>query len=192
MTANSLPQVEWEEASLGGLACVSVETMPAFELLFLDDIATYLMGSGPLEPPYTVEHGGRIISALLNAMVNSAQYVPEEVPPLTPEISTARAAFVQGAHDLAADGKDGLTQIICRLMPAVQSELEDNNGAPEQQTYWLFYYGMLAVASGPSSIQEEDVAAGVMDIFRAWNEEFEKGLSCRGAVRAPGRSVIHD
>jgi hypothetical protein len=176
MTTNSSPQVEWEEASLGGLACVSVETAPAFELLFLDEIAAYLMGSGPLEPPYTEEHGGRIISALLDAMVNSPDYVPEKAPVLTPEISTARAAFVKGAHDLAAVGKDGLTQLICRLMPAVKGELENNKGAPEQQTHWMFYYGMVAVASGPSSIQDEDVAAGVMDIFQAWNEEFAKGF----------------
>lgn len=176
MTPKSLPQEEWEEPTLGGLTCVSVETMPALELLFLDDIAAYLMGSGPPEPPFTVEHGGRIVSALLDAVVNSAQFVPEVVPTPTPEISTARAAFVQGAHDLAANGSDGLTQIVCRLIPAAQSELENNIGAPGEQTFWLFYYGLLAVASGPSSIQEEDVASGVMDIFRAWDEEFSKGF----------------
>lgn len=169
MTANSSPQMEWEKASLGALAYVSVETMPAFESQFLDDIATYLMGSGPLEPPYTDERGGPIISPLLEAMVNSAEYVPENSPALTPEISTARAAVVQGAHDLAAVGTGGLTQLICRLMPAVKGQLENNKGSPEQQTYWIFYYGMLALASGQSSIQEESVAAGVMDIFQAWN-----------------------
>jgi len=176
MTANSLTPEEWQEASLGGLICVSVETMPAFELLFLDDIATYLMGSGPLEPPYTVDHGRRIISALLGALVNSFEYVPEHVPVLTSEMSTARVAFVQGAHDLAALGKEGLTQLISRLMPAVQGELQDNTGAPGKQTYGVFYYAMVAVASGPSSIHDDDVATGVQHIFQAWNEEFDRGF----------------
>lgn len=176
MTANTSPLADWQEPSLGALASLAIETMPAFEVLFLDDIAGYLMGAGPLGPPYTVEHGSRIVSALLGAMVNSARYTPEESPALTPEISTARASFVQGAHDFAAVGVDGLTQLVNRLVPAVVGELEINKEAPEEQTCSLFYYGLLAVASGPSNVLDEDAADGVMHIFRAWDEQFGKGF----------------
>ena len=176
MSADSTPAEDWQQPSLQGLAGLAVETMPAFEVLFLDDIAGYLMGPGPLEPPYTVEHGSRIVSALLGAIVNSARYTPEEAPTLTPEISTARASFVQGAHDFAALGVDGLAQLVNRLVPAVVGELEIHKEAPEEQTRSLFYYGLLAVASGPSNSLDEDAATGVMHIFRAWDEEFGKGF----------------
>src|SRR5665647_1172630 len=176
MTVDSSPPKDWQQPSLRGLVCLAVETMPAFEVLFLDDIAAYLMGPGPLEPPYTVEHGSRIVSALLGAIVNAARYTPEEAPALTPEISTARASFVQGAHDFAALGVDGLAQLVNRLVPAVVGELEIHKEAPEQQTCSLFYYGLLAVASGPSNMLDEDAATGVMHIFRAWDEEFGKGF----------------
>lgn len=177
MTKKASTPRGWQEPSLTGLASMTIEAMPAFEVLLLDDLAAYLMGAGPLEPPYTVEHGSRVASALFGALVNSTGYTPAQMPPGTPEIENSRAHFVKGAHDLAARGAPGLTQLLNRLIPAVIGELERNKETPELQTCSLFYYALLAVASGPQNMLAEDAAAGMMDIFRAWDELFGEGFT---------------
>jgi hypothetical protein len=176
MTGAPAPSDTWQQLSLQGLVSLRLEAMPAFEVLFLDDIAGYLMGSGPLAPPYTVEHGSRVVSALFGAVLNSGHYVPAAAPVPTPEIATAREHLVQGAHDFGARGLAGLTQLVNRIVPAVLGELEMHKEAPEQQTCSLFYYSLLAVASGPANTLAEDAAAGVMHLFRAWDEVFGQGF----------------
>jgi hypothetical protein len=170
------PVPNWQEPSLHGLARLGIEAMPAFEVLFLDDLAGYLMGAGPIEPPYTVEHGSRVVSALLGAVVNSAGYTPEREPEPTPRIVEARAAFVQGGHELAGKGTAGLAQLVNRLIPAVLGELETHKSAADEQTRSLFYYSMLAVASGPLNVLDQDAAAGVQELFLAWDGVFGSGF----------------
>ncbi|MEO9239911.1 MAG: hypothetical protein ABI418_17675 [Jatrophihabitantaceae bacterium] len=169
------PVPNWQEPSLRGLVALEFEAMPGFEVLFIDELAGYLMGAGALEPPYTVEHASRVVSMLLGSVVNSARFLPERAPELTEPIVEARAAFVQGAHDFAAKGGQGLAQLLNRLIPAVLGELEIHKDAPEEQTSSLFYYSMLAVASGPLNVLDQDAAAGVTELFRAWDEVFGSG-----------------
>jgi hypothetical protein len=176
MTDDSRSPEDWREPSLAGLAAISIEAMPGFEILFLDDLAGYLMGAGPLEPPYTVEHGSRVVSALFGAILNSAQYSPAEAPIVTAGVEAARARFVQGGHDLAARGPQGVNQLLNRLIPAVLGELEIYKAKPEDQTCSLFYHSLLAVASGPLNLLTEQAAAGVMEIFHGWDEQFGKGF----------------
>lgn len=166
----------WQEPSLHALASLSLEVMPAFEVLFIDDLAGYLMGAGPLSPPFTVEHGSRIVSALFGAMVNAPRYQPASMPEPTEGIVDARAAFVQGGHDLAGKGPAGLVQLLNRLIPALLGELELQKDAPEEQTRSLFYYSLLAVASGPLNVLDQDAAAGVAELFTAWDAVFGAGF----------------
>ena len=168
--------LDWQEPSLRGLAALTVEAMPSFEVLYLDDLAAYLMGAGPLQEPYTIEHGSHVVSLLLGAVVNSAHYQPEDAPEPTDEIRGARQAFVQGAHAFAGRGPDGLIQLVNRLVPAVVGELEIHKEAPETQTSQLFHYGLLAVASGPANSLAEESAKGLRQVLLAWDELFGQGL----------------
>jgi hypothetical protein len=170
------PSREWQQQSLVGLGALTVETMPAFEVLLLDDLAAYLMGGGPVPPPYTVEHASRILSGLLGAVVNSARYEPEDVPVTTDEIALARLHVVRGAHRFAELGVTGINQLASRLIHAALGELELRKSAPEQQTWSIFYYALLAVASGPANLLDPDAADGVAHIFRAWDEVFGRGF----------------
>lgn len=176
MTDNEKPAEDWQQPSLVGLAAIELAAMPGFEVLFIDDLAGYLMGAGPLPEPYTVENGSRIVSALLGAVVNSASYQPERAPEVTERMAAARESFVQGAHDFAEKGADGLAQLVNRLIPAAVGELEIHKDAAEEQTRSLFYYSLLAVASGPLNMLDESAAAGVLELFHAWDEVFGNGF----------------
>ena len=167
---------DWQEPSLRGLAALTIEAMPSFEVLFLDDLAAYLMGAGPLPEPYTIEHGSHVVSLLLGAVVNSAHYRPESAPEPTEGIRVAREAFVDGAHAFAGRGPDGLVQLVNRLVPAVVGELEIHKAEPGTQTSQLFHYGLLAVASGPANSLAEECAQGLRQVLLAWDELFGGGL----------------
>lgn len=166
----------WQEPSMRALAALTLEAMPSLEVLFLDDLAAYLMGSGPLEEPYTIEHGSHVLSLLLGAVVNSAHYQPEETPAMADEMLTARESFVQGAHDFAGRGAQGVIQLVNRLVPAIVGELEIQKEAPEAQTSQLFHYGMLAVASGPANSLSDEAATGFRQILLGWDRLFGQGF----------------
>ncbi|HWO60314.1 MAG TPA: hypothetical protein VNO31_09800 [Umezawaea sp.] len=145
----------WQQASIEGLAALTVDAMPAVEVLLLDDIADYLMGAGPRQPPYTVEHGSRVVSALFGAVVNARTFTPSQVPAPTPEITAAREQIVRGAHDFAAGGVTGISRLANRVIPATLGELETHQKSPEKQTCLVFYFALLAVASGPRNLLDE-------------------------------------
>jgi hypothetical protein len=166
----------WQQLSLQALAALEVDVMPALEVLFIDDLAGYLMGAGPLAGPYTVEQGSRVVSALFEAMTNAARYIPADAPEPTPEMTAARAQIVQGAHEFAERGLGGVNQLVNRLIPAILGELEIYQNAPEDQTCSLFYFSLLAVGSGPQNLMPEEAAGGVMELFRAWDAVFGRGF----------------
>jgi hypothetical protein len=177
LTADTSPSAEnWQDLSLAGLRAIELEAMPSFEVLLLDDLAVYTMGCGPLPPPFTVEHGSRVVSALLGAVINSARYTPTQTPVASRNMATVRERFVRGARDFAARGRPGLSQLVNRIIPAALGELEIHKDAPEDQTRSLFYYAVLAVASGPLNLLEEDAAAGALELFDAWDEVFGSGF----------------
>ncbi|MGI8666759.1 MAG: hypothetical protein ACR2N4_12110 [Jatrophihabitans sp.] len=62
------------------------------------------------------------------------------------------------------------------MIPAVLGELEIHQQAPEEQTRSLFYYSILAVASGPLNLLAEAAAEGVQELFVAWDELFGAGF----------------
>lgn len=176
MTDVDHTEADWQAQSLAGLHAIKLEDVPAFEVILLDDLAAYLMGAGPLAPPYTVEHGSRALSGLFGAVINSAAFRPEQVPAETAPIRLARERLVRGAHDFAAKGPDGLAQLSNRLLPAVLGELESHKERPEEQTRALFYFSFLAIASGPANLIEDTAAAGVIELFSAWDGLLGAGL----------------
>lgn len=176
MAGETKSGTSWQQSGLQALGSLDEASLPAFEMLFLDDVAGYLMGAGPLKPPYTIEHVSRVISMLFQAMVNSHRFAPEDSPTPTPQMESAREAMVLGAHNFAANGMGGLTQLLDRLTPAILGELEINQDAPEEQTCSLFCYSLLAVASGPANLLSDEAAAGVVEIFQAWGELFGRGV----------------
>lgn len=158
----------WQRPSLNGLASLTIESLPAFEIIALDGIAAFVLG-GSLKSPYTIQHGSRVASAVLSAAADSGQYRPAQQPATTPAIVEARASVCEGAHQFAARGIRGLTQLVNRIVSAAVGELEIHKGTPEEQVRSLFYYGLLAVASGPENTCSTLAAAGVQEIFDAWD-----------------------
>ncbi len=178
MTDTPAPDTNWQEPSLIGLRALDAAQLPGFEVLLLDDLAAYVMGAGPLVEPFTVEHGSRVVSALFGAIINSARYVPDpdHLPVETPAIATLRASLLDGAHALAAAGEPGLVTLVNRLVPAAVGELELHKDDPAEQTRSLFYYALLAVASGPMNLLSELAAEGAAELFLAWDAAFGNGL----------------
>lgn len=165
----------WQRPSLQGLAALCIESAPAFEILTLDGIASFVFG-GTLEPPYTIEHGSRIASAVLSAAAESTRYQPDQTPPITPAIEQARNEVQAGAHDFAALGVRGLTQVVNRIVSAAVGELEIHKEDPEAQVRSLFYFGVLALASGPGNTCSELASAGIGEVFIGWDDLIGAGF----------------
>jgi len=167
---------DWQRLSERGLAALSPDRLPAAELLFLDGLAAHLMGPGAPESPYTIEQGTVIVGHLLRALVDCSVLEIADSPPLTPEMSEARTAIVEGAHQFATRGVPGVKQLVNRFLAAAVGELEIHKDSAEAQTRSLFYYGLLAVASGPDNRLAPAAADGILEVFRAWDEQIGEGF----------------
>lgn len=170
------PPVDWRQLGLAALAGLNLEQMPSFEIIYLDSVAVYTMSSGPLEQPFTVEHGSYVVSCVLRAMADSARYRPERHPEVGPDADFARDRVVTGAHALAAKGWPGLRQLVNRLVPAVIGELELHHESPEQQSQSLFRFGLLAVASGTANLVSSQAADGIEQLLVGWDAEIGAGF----------------
>jgi hypothetical protein len=160
---------DWRVDGLSGLAGLTAETLPAFEIIYLDSLAAYVLASGELEAPYTVEHGSRVVAFLLRATVTANGYRPTQAPAPTAGLMSAREAVLVGAHAFAARGRSGLSQLVNRLIPAAVGELELQSASADEQVRSLFRYGLLAVASGPANQLTVAAADGITEIFVAWD-----------------------
>lgn len=191
VTAENEPKAVpgWQRPSLNGLASLTTESLPAFEIIALDGIAAFTLG-GNLKPPYTIQHGSRVASAVLSAAADSQQYRPAQQPEATDAIVGARAAVREGALTFAARGVPGLNQLVNRIVSAAVGELEIHKDAPEEQVRSLFFYSLVAVASGPRNTCSADAAAGVHEIFDAWDGVIGAGFVPPWRVTAP-KSLSH-
>lgn len=177
----------WQSQSAAGLAQLSVDVMPAMELLYLDGLAAHLLGSDAPVPPYTIQHGTTIASLLLRA-VNDSRAVNIDLQPdgRDPASAPARAAIVDGAHRLARRGGHGAQQLVTRFLTAAVGELEQHKDAPEDQMRSLFYYGLLAIASGPENTTNAETSESVLAAFRAWEERIGDGFVPPWRIAASG------
>lgn len=167
---------DWQQLSAKGLAELSLDRLPAAELLFLDGLAAHLMGPEAPAPPYTIEHGTQIVGHLLRALVECSLVEVEDSPQSTAEMSEARTAIVEGAHELAKRGVAGVKQLVNRFLAAAIGELEIHKESAEAQTRSLFYYGLLAVASGPDNRVAQSGADGILEVFNAWDGRIGEGF----------------
>ncbi|MDN5794011.1 MAG: hypothetical protein L0H22_13245, partial [Brevibacterium aurantiacum] len=63
-----------------------------------------------------------------------------------------------------------------RFLAAAVGELQRYQGQPEDQVRSLFYYGMLALASGPENQANAETAEGVEAAFTSWNDRIGAGF----------------
>ncbi|KRA38958.1 MULTISPECIES: hypothetical protein [unclassified Nocardioides] len=168
---------DWQGQAVAGLSQLTPDAMPAMELLYLDGLAVHLLGPDAPAPPYTIEHGATIASLLLRALAD-APVVELDLEPGDTDgaTATARAAIVDGAHRLARSGGLGAQRLVKRFLPAAVGELEQHKEGPEAQVRSLFYYGLLAIASGPENQTNAETSDGVLASFRAWDERIGAGF----------------
>lgn len=179
---------DWQRLSVEGLAGLSLDRLPATELLLLDALAVHLMGPEAPESPYTIEHGTVIVGHLLRALVDGSKLEGgiEGSPETSPEISEARVTILEGAHQFARRGIPGVKQLVNRFLAAAVGELEIHKQSAEDQTRSLFYFGLLAVASGPNNRLTEASATGILAIFEAWDDRIGAGFVPPWRIVRPG------
>lgn len=168
---------DWQAQSLEALKRLKVRDVPALELIYLDGLAAHLLGPEAPEPPYTIEHGSAIASMLLRAV--AAAPTRDIGPPAEDEVASAkpaREAVAAGAHKLATRGGVGVHQLVSRFLGAVVGELEQLKETPELQVRSLFFYGLMAIASGPENQANDEIAQGVMGAFTHWDERIGQGF----------------
>ncbi|TWP35612.1 hypothetical protein [Leekyejoonella antrihumi] len=165
----------WEVPRLDGLASLTIEAMPAFEALAFDGIAALVVG-GSLEPPHTIEHGSRVASEVIAAVVRSPRYHLTQEPPITPAVRAARSALMTGAHDVAAGGVPALIRLVSRIVEASLDQFATHHESSRDQARSLFYAGLLATASGSRTTCSDLATAGVNEIFEGWEALFTVGL----------------
>lgn len=169
--------VDWQSQSVGGLTRLSVDVMPAMELIYLDGLAAHLLGPNAPVPPYTIQHGTAIASLLLRAVTDApAVDLGVESDDRETASAPAREAVVDGAHRLAGRGGHGVHQLVTRFLAAAVGELEQHKDAPEAQVRSLFYYGLLAIASGPENKASAETAESVLAAFYAWDKRIGAGF----------------
>ena len=159
----------WEAAARAALRELDLTSMPSFEILFLDDLAGWAFSVSNPGHGYSETHSALVVSALLEALERARSFRPAQAPQESPQILAVRQKAVAGAHEFAA-ADDGLAQLVGLLAPAVVRELEHNAGQPAVQTYWLYHYALLVLASGTSGDATEETLRGITATFHAWDE----------------------
>lgn len=182
------PARDWQRQSIEALAGLTPERCPAAEILFLDGLAVQLMGPDAPVAPYTIEHGSAAVQHLLRSLVDSAALTDGDEPESwgtsavdsemdsDPIVVAARAALVEGAHAFAQRGGPGVQQLVTRFVAAATGELEIHQESPEAQTRSLFYFGLLALGSGPDNRISQDAADGIVAIFTGWDARIGAGF----------------
>ncbi|HCU92394.1 MAG TPA: hypothetical protein DHU96_06485 [Actinobacteria bacterium] len=166
----------WEPAALAALRDLSLKDVPSFEILFLDELAGWAFSVGNPGHGYDEKHSALVVSILFRAIEHARTFRPARVPAESGEIVAVREKIVAGAHELAA-AAGGLQQIIALVAPAAVRELEHYAGRPAAQTYWLYHYSLLVLASGTAGDVNEDTLSGITAAYSAWD-----GLVAEGFV----------
>lgn len=166
---------DWSANIILAFRNLTIEDVPSLEILFLDQIAVWVLSDENPGHDYSEEHGGVVISKLFNAVEEASGFRPAKIPAESQQVATARKGVVDGAHEIA-DADNGITLIISRLMPATINELERNSGSPGAQLYWVYFYSLLAISSGPTGGISELVARGIAETFEAWESLMADGF----------------
>jgi hypothetical protein len=166
---------DWQHQCVEGLGRLEIGHVPAVELVYLDALAAHLLSADAPSPPYTIETGTVFTSMLLRAVV-SAPAVVLDGPAEDASLSSGREALVAGAHGFAGRGGHGVQQLVSRHLSAAVGELERHSSSPDEQVRSLYFYGLLAIASGPENQTCDEVAESIMASLQHWDEQIGSGF----------------
>lgn len=165
----------WESAARRALQDMTLKDMPSFEILFLDELAGWTFSVSNPGHDYNETHGALVVTTLLGAIERARSFRPAQTPAESGEIMATREKALAGVHQFAKSD-NGLAQVIGLLAPAAVRELDHSAGQPAAQTYWLFHYALLVLASGTSGEASEDILRGITAVFQAWDQLAAEGF----------------
>ncbi|MFC4950708.1 hypothetical protein [Pseudonocardia sp. GCM10023141] len=165
----------WEDDIVRAFHSFTTDESAALEIVLIDAVADWLLSAANPGSDYSEEHAGHMVSTLFTALDTARTFTPTSAPPLTDEIRATRVSVVEGAHQIAAAGSDGIGLIVSRLMPSVLAELSNNAGAPGKQAHGVFVYLLYAVAIGTGTEHLPAVLDGLGAVFSGWGTVLRDG-----------------
>ncbi len=165
-----------EERAQQGLGAISAADIPSAEILVIDAIASWIFSPANPGKEYTGDHGGAVVSAVLNAVHGAPGFHPDVVPVETAPIAQMRERLLAGIHEIAAT-PTALSTFVITLLPAVISELDRRIGDPASQLYWLYCYAILVLAGGRKGDLDQNLMVGIMASFDGWNDLMADGFT---------------
>ncbi|MDN5933359.1 MAG: hypothetical protein L0I24_20230 [Pseudonocardia sp.] len=175
MTASSSDPA-WEDDIVRGLHSVTSDQVPALEIILLDALVDWLYSPANPGENYDESHAGHLVSTLFTAIDSSRAYLPAQEPTATESITAVRTRVVDGAHELSAQGPDGVTTIVSRLIPALLAELQNNIGERAKQAHRVWVYSIYTLALGTRTEHDHTLMEGVAATFAGWDDVLRSGF----------------
>lgn len=166
----------WEDDIVRGLHSVTSDQIPALEIILLDALVDWLYSPANPGEGYDESHAGHLVSTLFTAIDSSRSYLPAREPAATDAITAVRTRIVDGAHELSAQGPEGVTTIVSRLMPSVLAELTTNAGERAKQAHGVWIYQLYALALGTRTEHDHALLDGLTATFAGWDEVLRGGF----------------
>lgn len=176
MTAGSSDQT-WEDDIVHGLKSLTTDEIPSLEIILLDAVVDWLFSAENPGEGYTEEHAGRLVSTLFSAMDAARTLRLTQQPAVTEQITHARERVAEGAHELAAEGADGVSLLVSRAMPAVLTELDSHAGERAKQAHGVFVYLFYALSTGTRTEHDTTVIEGLAAAFLGWDQVLRDGFT---------------
>ncbi len=166
---------DWEDDIVRALRSLTTDESASLEIVLIDAVAEWLLSGANPGEAYDEGHAGHLVSTLFTALDTARTFQPQQQPPVTDEIKHARTKVVEGAHELAKAGGDGIQLIVSRLIPALIAELQNNAGERGKQAHGVFGYLLYALAIGTGEQQDASVMDGLTAAFVAWDAVLREG-----------------
>lgn len=182
-----LPTRDEKVPGRAGFAEITMEDLPSLEILVIDEIASWIFSAENPGKGYNGEHGGAIVTVVLNAVQGASKFTPDSAPEPTDAITAMRERVFEGVKQIASSA-EALSTFVITLMPAVISELERRAEDPASQLYWLYCYALLVLAGGRTGDLDQNLMIGIMGSFDGWNDLMAEGFTLPWRVEAPSEA----
>lgn len=176
MTAGD-PDQTWEDDVVHGLKSLTTDEIPSLEIILIDAVIDWLFSAENPGQGYTEEHAGRLVSTLFSAMDAARTLRLTQQPPETEQMVHSRGRVAEGAHELAAQGSDGVSLLVSRAMPAVLTELDSHAGERAKQAHGVFVYLFYALSTGTRTEHDPAVLDGLVAAFLGWDQVLRDGFA---------------
>ena len=173
-----------ENKSRAGFADLTLDDLPSLEILVLDEIAGWIFSPDNPGKDYTGEHGGAVVTAVLNGAQKAHLFRPEIGPVTSAALTDMRERVYEGVQQLSQSA-EALSTFVITLMPAVISELERSAGDAASQCYWLYCYSILVLAGGRSGSLDQNLMVGIIASFDGWNDLMSGGFTLPWRAASP-------